>query len=103
MRVLLAALLMVALPASVGVAHAQNVGEIFRKVNSSVVVIRAKGRDVTASAGLTRFNETGSGVLISTDGTNFSQLHEVPAGIDTYSATGGKSHQPLYSYASSDR
>jgi hypothetical protein len=29
-----------------------------------VVVVRAKGRDVTA-AGVTRVNETGSGVLIS--------------------------------------
>ena len=75
MRVLLAALLMVALPASLGVAHAQNVGEIFRKVNPSVVVIRAKGRDVTASAGLTRFNETGSGVLISTDGKVMTAAH----------------------------
>ena len=75
MRVLLAALLMVALPASLGVAHAQNVGEIFRKVNPSVVVIRAKGRDVTASAGLTRFNETGSGVLISTDGKIMTAAH----------------------------
>ena len=49
--------------------HAQSVGEVFRKVNPSVVVIRAKGRDVTTAAGgLVRYNETGSGVLFSADG-----------------------------------
>jgi hypothetical protein len=40
---------------------------VFRKVIPSVVVIRAKGNEVT-SGGQTRFLETGSGVLISTDG-----------------------------------
>src|SRR2546426_9661043 len=42
--------------------HAQSVGDVFRKVNPSVVVIRAKGRDVTAAAGgVVRYNETGPG------------------------------------------
>ena len=60
--------------------HAQNVGEVFRKVNSSVVVIRAKGRDVTAAAsGLVRYNETGSGVLISADGKVMTAAHVVNA------------------------
>jgi len=31
-------------------------------------VIRAKGQDVEGPGGLTRFTETGSGVLVSADG-----------------------------------
>src|SRR5258705_5085506 len=49
------------------VAQAQTPGEVFRKVAPSVVVIRAKGRDIGAG-GQSRFAETGSGVLISPDG-----------------------------------
>jgi len=60
-----------------GPAAAQSVGEVFRKVNPSVVVIRAKGRDVEGSGGLTRFNETGSGVLISADGKIMTAAHVV--------------------------
>lgn len=48
-------------------ARAQTIGEVFRTVAPSVVVVRAKGRDV-AAAGTSRFSETGSGVLISPDG-----------------------------------
>src|SRR5687767_15963771 len=59
-------------------ADAQNVGEVFRKVSSSVVVIRAKGRDVGV-AGVTSFVETGSGVLISTDGKVVTAAHVVHA------------------------
>src|SRR5207244_4860178 len=60
--------------------HAQSVGDVFRKVNPSVVVIRAKGRDVTAAAGgLVRYNETGSGVLISADGKVMTAAHVVHA------------------------
>ena len=60
--------------------HAQSVGEVFRKVNPSVVVIRAKGRDVTTAAGgLVRYNETGSGVLISADGKVMTAAHVVNA------------------------
>jgi serine protease Do len=60
--------------------RAQSVGDVFRKVNSSVVVIRAKGRDVTAAAGgLVRYNETGSGVLISADGKVMTAAHVVNA------------------------
>ena len=46
---------------------AQTPGEVFRKVTPSVVVIRAKGSEVT-TGGQVRFTETGSGVLISADG-----------------------------------
>jgi S1-C subfamily serine protease len=60
-----------------GVADAQAMGELFRRVNSSVVVIHAKGRDVEGPGGLTRFNETGSGVLISADGKILTAAHVV--------------------------
>ncbi len=60
------------------VAHAQTPGEVFRKVAPSVVVIRAKGRDLGAS-GQSRFAETGSGVLISPDGKVMTAAHVVQA------------------------
>jgi serine protease Do len=59
------------------VADAPSMGDVFRKVNPSVVVIRAKGRDVEGAGGLTRFNETGSGVLISADGKVMTAAHVV--------------------------
>jgi S1-C subfamily serine protease len=62
-----------------GPASAQSVGEVFKKVAPSVVVIRARGRDVSASSGLTSFNETGSGVLISSDGKVMTAAHVVHA------------------------
>jgi serine protease Do len=65
------AVLGVAVPVS-----AQNVGEVFRKVSPSVVVIRARGREV-ATGGETRFTETGSGVLISSDGKIMTAAHVV--------------------------
>jgi serine protease Do len=69
--VVLAAVLVA--PAS---APAQTVREVFEKVAPSVVVIRAKGRDVTAG-GQTRFAETGSGVLVSSDGQVMTAAHVV--------------------------
>jgi S1-C subfamily serine protease len=74
------------LVALVGVLHpfgveAQTPGDVFRKVTPSVVVIRAKGTEVTAG-GQTRFNETGSGVLISKDGRVMTAAHVVHA-MDT--------------------
>jgi serine protease Do len=60
-----------------GSADAQDIGEVYRKVNDSVVVIRAKGSDVEGAGGLTRFNETGSGVLISADGKVMTAAHVV--------------------------
>src|SRR6266850_4775804 len=61
-----------------GPAGAQSVGDVFRKVNPAVLVIRAKGQDVEAAAGgLTRFTETGSGVLVSADGKVMTAAHVV--------------------------
>lgn len=60
-----------------GWADAQSVGDVFRRVNPSVVVIRAKGRDVESSGGLTRFTETGSGALISADGRVLTAAHVI--------------------------
>src|SRR5438093_10910885 len=78
MKRLLAALLVVALPACVSVAEAQAPGEVFRKVAPSVVVIRAKGRDISAS-GQSRFGGAGSGVQISQDGKVMTAAHVVHA------------------------
>jgi S1-C subfamily serine protease len=57
-------------------ATAQTPGEVFRKVTPSVVVIRARGSEVTAG-GQVRFLETGSGVLISADGKVMTAAHVV--------------------------
>ena len=57
-------------------ATAQTVRDASRSVTPSVVVIRARGGDVTAS-GQTRFLETGSGVLISADGKVMTAAHVV--------------------------
>jgi len=74
---LLLALLVVGLPVWVApLAEAQTPGEVFRKVAPSVVVIRAKGRDIGAG-GQSRFAETGSGVLITQDGKVMTAAHVV--------------------------
>lgn len=59
-------------------AAAQTVGEVFRRVSPAVVVIRARGRDVSES-GQVRFGEVGSGVLISPDGKVMTAAHVVHA------------------------
>ena len=58
-------------------AEAQDAEELFRKVNPSVVVIRAKGRAVDSARGLISFTEIGSGVLISADGKVMTAAHVV--------------------------
>ncbi len=91
MRALLAALLAaLALPALDAPAEAQNLNEVFRRANPSVVVIRARGRDVS-NTGITRFSETGSGVLISADGKVMTAAHVVNAMDEvTVEAMGGE-------------
>jgi serine protease Do len=59
-------------------ADAQSVGDVFPRVSPSVVVIRSKGRDVSAS-GRVRFGKIGSGVLISSDGRVMTASHIVHA------------------------
>jgi serine protease Do len=66
------------LPALAPAARAQSLEEIFRKVSPSVVVVRSKGRDIGAG-GVTRFQQTGSGVLISSDGRVATAAHVVNA------------------------
>ena len=58
---------------------AQDVGDLFRRINPSVVVIKAKGRDVVPAKGLVWFHEIGSGVLISSDGKVMTAAHVVHA------------------------
>jgi S1-C subfamily serine protease len=86
MKKLLAVILAAAvLPAFAPAAQAQRLDDIFREVNPSVVV-RAKGRDVGAG-GITRFNETGSGVLISDSGRVMTAAHVVN-GMDEITVEG---------------
>jgi len=73
--VFLAILVVLSIPRAVG-AQTQNLGEIFKKVTPSVVVIRATGREVGV-AGQKQFAETGSGVLISADGKVMTAAHVV--------------------------
>jgi serine protease Do len=74
------------LPAFAPAAQAQKLDEVFRKASPTVVVVRARGRDVTAS-GVTRFTETGSGVLISGEGRVMTAAHVVN-GMDEITVEG---------------
>ena len=72
------------------VADAQNLNDLFNKVNPTVVVIRARGRDVS-NVGVTRFSETGSGVLVTADGKVMTAAHVVNAMDEiTVEALGGE-------------
>jgi S1-C subfamily serine protease len=69
----LAGLALVFLPV---LAEAQTVDEVFRRINSSVVVIKARGRE--SSGGQTvGFTETGAGVIVSLDGKVVTAAHVV--------------------------
>src|SRR5262249_15312924 len=54
----------------------ETLGEVFRRVNPSVVVIRARGQEVTEQ-GMAQFREIGSGVLIARDGKIATAAHVV--------------------------
>lgn len=73
--VALALALLFAAPA---LAQGQNesLGDAYRRVSTSVVVIRARGQEVTED-GLVGFKEIGSGVLISADGKVATAAHVV--------------------------
>jgi serine protease Do len=70
---ILALLVLVGLPAP---GAAESLGEMFRRVNPSVVVIRAKGKEVQTQ-GVVSFGEIGSGVLVSPDGKVVTAAHVV--------------------------
>ena len=74
------------LPAFAAAAQAQNLDDIFREVSPTVVVVRAKGRDV-GTGGITRFTETGSGVLITPSGRVMTAAHVVN-GMDEITVEG---------------
>src|SRR5215469_15725028 len=69
----LALLLICILPT---LAAGETLGEVYRRVNPSVVVIRARGQEVTEQ-GKSQFREIGSGVLISADGKIATAAHVV--------------------------
>ena len=61
-------------------SHAQDLPQLFQRVSKSVVVVRVKGRDLDkqgGTPGLVKFSETGSGVLVSTDGKVLTAAHVV--------------------------
>jgi len=58
-------------------APAQDLTQVFKSVNSSVVVVRTREKEVSEAGQLTKFGEVGSGVLISQDGTVMTAAHVV--------------------------
>src|SRR5499427_2890953 len=79
MKIRLAALLALAILVGFEApVSAQDLSDLFRKVTPSVVVIRARGRDVS-NVGVTRFSEIGSGVMIEADGKVMTAAHVVNA------------------------
>jgi S1-C subfamily serine protease len=58
-------------------ADAQSVGPVFRRVNPSVVIIRARWQEVGGGGQVARVSEVGSGVLISSDGKVITAAHVV--------------------------
>jgi len=76
-RPLLAALALAAAISSVGAAEAQSVAAAFQKVNTAVVIVRSRGKEIAGTGQVTRFSEVGSGVVISRDGKVITAAHVV--------------------------
>jgi len=72
----LAAVVFALSSAAPALAADETLGEVYRRVNPSVVVIRARDQEVTQE-GMSRFREIGSGVLISPDGKIATAAHVV--------------------------
>ena len=73
--VALALALLFAAP-SLAQGQGESLGDTYRRVSTSVVVIRARGQEVTDD-GMVGFKEIGSGVLISADGKVATAAHVV--------------------------
>jgi S1-C subfamily serine protease len=64
-------------------AEAETLDEVFRRINPSVVVIKARGQEVSDGRTV-GFTETGAGVIVSADGKVVTAAHVVK-GTDTIS------------------
>jgi serine protease Do len=60
-------------------AQLPSIGEVFRRVAPSVVVIRGRGHEVARDGSEVTFTETGSGVLVTPDGKVMTAAHVVQA------------------------
>ena len=76
-RTIVAGLAAAALWAPWSAALAQTVGQVFQRVNASVVVIRTKERAVSAQGQAASESGVGSGVLIAADGKVLTAAHVV--------------------------
>ena len=94
--VMLALALFFAAPAF---GQGETLGDAYRRVSTSVVVIRAKGQEVTVD-GVVRFKEIGSGVLISADGKVATAAHVVQQMEDITVEFIGEEPVPARVYAS---
>ena len=77
MRRLLGAVLLGLLTMPGPRAEAQSVGPVFRRVNPTVVIVRARWQEVSSAGQATRVSEVGSGALISADGKVITAAHVV--------------------------
>jgi serine protease Do len=58
-------------------AQSPSVGEVFREVAPSVLVVRARGHEAGRDGGEVTFTETGAGVLVTPDGKVMTAAHVV--------------------------
>ncbi len=77
MKRLLSAVLLALVIAPAPAVEAQGLVATFKRVNPSVVIIRARWKEVGGSGQIGRVNEVGSGVLISPDGKVITAAHVV--------------------------